>query len=908
KFILDKALELKMPVAINISYGSNEGSNKELSLFEQYINDMCSFWKNNIVVAAGNNADKGGHKRINIKDTDEKVEVEFVVGENEKLLNLNIWPDFVDNFSVYLVNPSNVQTQPISLTSGEIKNIIGSTRIKGYFYPIAPYSLIRRVTIQMSSTKSISPGIWKLVFEPIDVVTGNIDIYLPTSEGISKDTKFLKPDKILTVTVPGTASKVITVGSYNSRTDTVSIFSGEGDIENGIYKPDILAPGEDIVSVLPGGNIGALSGTSMAAPHVTGVVALLMEWGIVQKNNLFLYSQKLKAVLIKGAKRKSNENYPNNSMGYGLLYLADVDLDSLAQINQQEIIGYRNSKKKTKKHKIRAYDNRQIDLNVGINIIHRPGFEEDLKTLKIPYRYYKISYNGGILYISENNLEDVPNIANLTSILRLNFSRRMALLGEISPGISQGVVATEDIGANFFKNNPNISVTGRGIAIGITSTGIDYLHEDFIYPDGTSKILYLWDQTKEGNPPEGFFIGTEYTREDLNQAIANKDSSLSKDEEGHGTMISGICAGLGNINKEYAGVAEEADLIVVKLQKIDGFYNSGTLLPALQYLYEKAYAQKIPVVVYISLGTSQIIETNPISLSERAFFTRGVCYVSAIGNEGDTQTHTSGTVRFKGEQKDIEVELTQDEDILNIQVWISKPDKVEVAIITPTGESSKVLQVSNYNVITGLFDIEGTEYSIIYIYPSLFSGQQQISISLKNAKKGIWKIRLIGDYITNGIYHAYLENRVFLKSGTKFRETDPLYTTTYPSTFENIISIGAYDTINNSLWPTSSRGPTITGEPKPDIVAPGVNIIAPYPGNTYATITGTSPAAAYASGAVALFMQYVLEDVRYRDKAFVSKIRTYLTAGATRDNNITYPNSSYGYGELNIRGIFDQLK
>ncbi|HSQ90215.1 S8 family serine peptidase [Romboutsia sp.] len=92
------------------------------------------------------------------------------------------------------------------------------------------------------------------------------------------------------------------------------------------------------------------------------------------------------------------------------------------------------------------------------------------------------------------------------------------------------------------------------------------------------------------------------------------------------------------------------------------------------------------------------------------------------------------------------------------------------------------------------------------------------------------------------------------------------------------------------------------------MVAPGVNIIAPYPGNTYATITGTSPAAAHTCGAVALFMQYVLEDIRYMDKAFVSKIRTYLTAGATRDINITYPNSSYGYGILNIRGMFDQLK
>jgi subtilisin family serine protease len=340
KFILDKALELKMPVAINISYGSNEGSHKGLSLFEQYIDDMCSFWKNNIVVAAGNNGDKGGHKNINVKDTGKNTEVEFIVGEGEKLLNLNIWPVFIDDFSVYLVNPSNVKTQPISLISGEIKNSIGATKIKGYFYPIAPYSLTRRVSIQMSSITSISPGIWKLVFEPINIVDGNIDIYLPTSEGISKNTKFSTPTKTATVTVPGTANKVITVGSFNSRTDTVSVFSGEGDIENGIYKPDLLAPGEDIVSVLPGGNIGALTGTSMAAPHVTGSVALFMQWGIVDKNDLFLYSQKMKALLTRYARRSPLYIYPNNSMGYGFLDLSNIILINISEINKEEILNY----------------------------------------------------------------------------------------------------------------------------------------------------------------------------------------------------------------------------------------------------------------------------------------------------------------------------------------------------------------------------------------------------------------------------------------------------------------------------------------------------------------------------------------------------------------------------------------
>jgi len=134
------------------------------------------------------------------KGKDKKLEIEFIVGEDEKLLNINIWPDFVDDFSVYLVSPSNAQTKSISLTSGKIKNIIGKTKIKGYFYPIDTYNLPTRVSVQMSSTTSISPGIWKLVFEHMSINTGNIDIYLQTTEEASKNIMFSKPDKNLTVT------------------------------------------------------------------------------------------------------------------------------------------------------------------------------------------------------------------------------------------------------------------------------------------------------------------------------------------------------------------------------------------------------------------------------------------------------------------------------------------------------------------------------------------------------------------------------------------------------------------------------------------------------------------------------------------------------------------------------------
>ncbi|TOY08624.1 peptidase S8 [Clostridioides difficile] len=936
KFILDRALELRMPVTLNISYGSNEGSHRGTSLFEQYIDDMCLFWKNNIVVAAGNNADKGGHKRIRLQNNITE-EVEFIVGEGERILNINIWPDFVDDFSVHLVNPSNNQTQAISLTSGEIRNTLGETRITGYFYPIAPYSLTRRVTLQLSSNTQITPGLWKIVFEPIDIVTGNVNIYLPTSEGLNRNTRFLIPTQELTVTVPGTASRVVTVGSFNSRTDIVSIFSGEGDTQLGVFKPDLLAPGEDIISFLPGGTSGALTGTSMATPHVTGVCSLFMEWGIVNGNDLFLYSQKLRALLLKGARRLSNQSYPNNSSGFGFLNLSDIDLYTLSSINQDletEDIGYRSINKsfKDEENRYKFIDGYNIQIHndleneiyisknasrqsgilsgilSGIDVVHTPEFEEELAGLGMSQNFFKISDSLGVLSINNTDYSSIQRVLQLPSIIRTVSTTKMTLLGEINRGTFGGVVATEEMGVNFFKNNPNINITGRGTLISIADTGIDYLHPDFIYPDGTSKIVYLWDQTKEGTPPDGFYIGTEYTREDINRAIAENDPSLSQDEVGQGTMLSGICSGLGNVNSEYAGIAEDSELIIIKLGKIDGFYNSAMLFAASQYAYKKAFELRRPLVINMSLGTSSLAGLTNRSNSEKAFFTRGLCITAGAGNEGNTQTHTSGIIPHVGGSVEVELELNEDEEELSLELWLNRPDKADVIIVSPTGEESKSVGISNYNKVTGLFDLEGTEYSITYIYPTTFSGQQFTNVTLKNAKRGVWKIRLVGVYIITGRYNLYLPNRELLKSGTRFREVDPFYTINYPAIQDDLITVGAYNTINGSLWQSSSRGPTIEDRLKPDIVAPGVNIIAAYPGNTYATITGTAAASAHAAGAAAMYFQYTFVDGRYPNQAYVQKIKTFMQAGARKDSNTVYPNTNSGYGLLDVRGMFDVLR
>ena len=300
-----------------------------------------------------------------------------------------------------------------------------------------------------------------------------------------------------------------------------------------VFKPDILAPGQDIISYLPGGTQGALTGTSMATPHITGVCSLFHQWGIVNKNDEFLYSAKLKALLLKSARRNNNTTYPNNRSGYGFLNLSTLELSQIQNINSEMEYLYR---KKRKKRKFRVKDKsdtinlslfRQGNIRPGVNIFFNPGFIESLNKYGDNIEFRQLSDNFGIVFFNNFDLNITREIISNEFIDRLDPLSRISILGKIVEGTTGGVNANEEIGVNFFKNNPDINLTGRGVLISIVSSGIDYLHPDFIYPDGTSKILYLWDQTKEGTPPNGYKIGREYTREEINEAIRNNDNSLS---------------------------------------------------------------------------------------------------------------------------------------------------------------------------------------------------------------------------------------------------------------------------------------------------------------------------------------------------------------------------------------------
>jgi len=325
KYIIDKAKSLNMPVAINLSFGTNDGSHDGKSLFETYIDDMARRWKSSIVVAAGNEGAAGHHFSSQISQG-ETIKVDFATSGNLESLYIALWKDFSDLFTFELITPSGLSTGVIDL-NGYSKSIdIEGITIQSYFGQPNHYNESQEIYFFLKGKDSTIPiGLWTIVVNSITVTDGRFDMWLPTIEEVSYGTAFSKPSTSSTVTLPSTAMNVISVGGYNSHLDSATLFSGRGYTRgNSLLKPDLVAPSVDILTTKMAGGYDSFTGTSIAAPFVTGAAALMMEWGIVKKNDNFLYGQRIKAFLRKGATRDYIIEYPNPIWGYGSLCLKDT--------------------------------------------------------------------------------------------------------------------------------------------------------------------------------------------------------------------------------------------------------------------------------------------------------------------------------------------------------------------------------------------------------------------------------------------------------------------------------------------------------------------------------------------------------------------------------------------------------
>lgn len=508
-------------------------------------------------------------------------------------------------------------------------------------------------------------------------------------------------------------------------------------------------------------------------------------------------------------------------------------------------------------------------------------------------------------------LKDVP------AIIYVDF-RSLFVLQDISP--------TNIDNINPIKINPYLNLAGKGVVVGIVDSGIDYINQEFMREDDTSRIISLWDQSIPSTEATTEYMGTIYSNEQINAAINlqrnNGDPYTivpSKDEIGHGTKVASIIGARG-YSPDVKGIAHDCDFVVVKLFECPTYrellesnrvpyvpvYNNSEVLAALEYLKKVFIQIKRPMIVCLGVGST--LGPHDGSMLIARYYTllattRGLCLLAGVGNEGAAQGHASGVISSKGDRKTSSLNIPREINSLSFNVWVQKPNRASIEVISPDGETSKVIEAKKDKIENYRFVLTNTQMTVKYHDIESFTGHQCIELSFRNIKEGVWRLVLVGQYIIGGRYDIWLPPHSTLPEDTVFLEPDPLNTLTIPSTAPNVVTVAYYGN-NNALIAASGKGYNTDGLVTTDIATLGTNIITTNIGGGVTTFSGSSAATAVVAGACALILEWAI--VKGNDPTMYSKkLITYLMFGAYRNPIYKFPNRETGYGDLDLLGTFN---
>jgi hypothetical protein len=429
----------------------------------------------------------------------------------------------------------------------------------------------------------------------------------------------------------------------------------------------------------------------------------------------------------------------------------------------------------------------------------------------------------------------------------------------------------------------NAQETGRGIVVGVVDWGCDFAHPDFRNPDGTTRLLALWDQQAHPDPPapNRYGYGRIHTPEKIDRALTTEDpyatlgyhpADSDPGRGAHGTHCLSIAAGNGRGGGPI-GVAPEADLVFVHLATWgrDGLARLGdsvTLLEAVDFIARIAGSR--PWVINLSMGrhAGEHDGLSPVEQGLDAAVTaapgRMICH--STGNYYDRRIHSAVQLR-PGEEYTLDV-VTQPAAVIphEIDIWYPGRDRLIVEVWSPDGAASARVPIGQRATLR----IDGRQVGAVHHRahdPN--NNDHHIDIFIyPGAPAGIWQIKLIGEDVVDGRIHAWIERDAACRHCQPYfdlQDVVPLTTTGTICNGFHTIAVGAYNshTPERELAPFSSSGPTRDGRPKPDCIAPGVTILAArsaprQPRSDAPLLTpmsGTSMAAPHVTGTIALMFE-----------------------------------------------------
>ena len=492
------------------------------------------------------------------------------------------------------------------------------------------------------------------------------------------------------------------------------------------------------------------------------------------------------------------------------------------------------------------------------------------------------------------------------------------------------------------QNQPGLALRGQGVLMGMIDTGIDYTNPLFQDIGGHTRILSIWDQgaqreeTREPSadtsdnsisvtnsaPPQGFLYGVEYTRAQINQALAAENPRQIvpvTDENGHGTFLASVAAGSEDRENDFIGAAPLSELVIVKLKEAkqnlreffylpqnEPLYQENDIMAGIAYLESVANREGKPLVILIGLGSNSgsHVGSDPLSayMDTIGGYT-GRTIVVATGNQAAAQHHFYGEARSVLNPVKVEINIEEGIEGFCMELWSYAPEQVRVVVQSPTGQQSQGGFPLSEDTQTTNFIFENTTVTVNYRVAGRGRRDLLVFFRFSRPAAGIWTLLVYPVNAITGAFHIWLP----IMSQITFIQPEPDTTITTPSAANIPITVGGYDGLTGARYIESGRGFDALGRVKPDFCAPSVDVSGAGLRNNYVTYTGTSVAAAITAGAAAQVLEWGI----LRGNAPTmnsSEVKNLLIRGSERDNNLTYPNPEWGYGRLDIYQSFQVLR
>ena len=502
------------------------------------------------------------------------------------------------------------------------------------------------------------------------------------------------------------------------------------------------------------------------------------------------------------------------------------------------------------------------------------------------------------------------------------------------------VTSMEAAGITTASGLPALGNQGAGVIVGFVDTGINYMDPLFRNVDGSTRIVGIWDQTNNSDnsnsienetakPFSAFsaLYGTQYTAAQINLAL-NSDDPVSivptRDENGHGTFLASIAAGNRDERAEFSGAAPRASIAMVKLKPAKQYlrefyliqdgaeaYQENDIIMGVSYLYFLARKYSMPLVVCIPLGTNMGSHMGMSRLGQylnQVSLSNGSAVITAAGNETGARHHFQAVMDADTDEVTAELRVGEREAGFSMELWAADVGVYTVGFISPTGEVTRGISVPLRGENTVSFLLEQTRITVYTQIADVSAGSQFIFMRFENPMSGIWRILIRNSLDIRETFHLWLPVRGFITDETYFLRPDPDTIITDPGNARYPITVTAYDHTKNSIYIHASRGYSLSGRIKPDLAAPGVNILgASVSGRRLTRMSGTSVSAAHLAGAAAILLNWGVLNANY-PYLNTPVLKSIFVRGAQRNPALTYPNREFGYGTLDLYEAFLHLR